>query len=75
LFADDRDAEVWFNTAIGDDEQGTGLIRGSHGSRSELWRMLKREVMDDSVDFDPELIEQMLGPTPSVGGMIPKLLV
>jgi serine/threonine-protein kinase HipA len=37
--------------------------------------MLKREVMDDSVDFDPLLIEQMLGPTPSVGGMIPKLLV
>jgi serine/threonine-protein kinase HipA len=37
--------------------------------------MLKRNVLDENVDFDPQVIEQALGPTPSVGGMIPKLLV
>jgi len=75
LFSDDRSAEAWFEPAVDNDDSGAGLVPGSRGSRSELWRMLKREVMDDSVDFDPRLIEQMLGPTPSVGGMIPKLLV
>jgi serine/threonine-protein kinase HipA len=37
--------------------------------------MLKHEVLDENIDFDPQIIEQTLGPTPSVGGMIPKLLV
>jgi serine/threonine-protein kinase HipA len=32
-------------------------------------------VLDENVAFDAGLIEQALGPTPSVGGMIPKLLV
>ena len=73
LFNDDRAAEDWFKTAADGDHSGAELPPRS--SRSELWRMLKREVMDDNVDFDPQLIEQMLGPTPSVGGMIPKLLV
>lgn len=82
LFSDDRAAEAWFRKAADGDHNGVGLPTpssaspaGSHSSRSELWRMLKREVMDEHVDFDPQLIEQMLGPTPSVGGMIPKLLV
>jgi serine/threonine-protein kinase HipA len=44
-------------------------------SRSQLWRMLKRNVLDENVDFDPRVVEETLGPTPSVGGMIPKLLV
>jgi len=37
--------------------------------------MLKRNVLDENVDFDPRVVEETLGPTPSVGGMIPKLLV
>jgi serine/threonine-protein kinase HipA len=37
--------------------------------------MLKSNVLDEPAAFDPRIIEQTLGPTPSVGGMIPKLLV
>jgi len=62
--------------------QGSGSAAGggspvtlSPDSRSQLWRMLKRNVLDENVDFDPQLVEEALGPTPSVGGMIPKLLV
>jgi serine/threonine-protein kinase HipA len=47
----------------------------SANSRSQLWRMLKRNVLDENLDFDPQVVEEALGPTPSVGGMIPKLLV
>lgn len=67
VFADDRVAESWY----GRDLPPTAAA----GNRSQLWHMLKNTVLDEPLDFDPQLIEKALGPTPSVGGMIPKLLV
>lgn len=73
VFANDLEAEAWY--------QRDARIHADHSNeagvsdRSDLWRMLKRTVMDENVDFDPQIVEQTLGPTPSVGGMIPKLLV
>lgn len=73
IFLDDIVAETWYHsgTASGDD---VAMARAS-SSRSQLWRMLKHDVLDENVDFDPQVVEETLGPTPSVGGMIPKLLV
>lgn len=72
VFANDLEAEAWYqretDLPAGQDAEGAG-------DRSDLWRMLKHTVMDENVDFNPQLVEQTLGPTPSVGGMIPKLLV
>ncbi len=44
------------------------------GSRSEFWRFLKEGT---SQDFSVETLDimRLIGPTPSVGGQIPKLLV
>ena len=73
IFSDDFIAEKWYssNTTTRDD---TAIVKTSN-RRSQLWRMLKRNVLDENVEFDPRVIEETLGPTPSVGGMIPKLLV
>ena len=73
IFSDDIIAEKWYssNRTTRDD---TAIVKTSN-SRSQLWRMLKRNVLDENVEFDPRVIEEALGPTPSVGGMIPKLLV
>jgi serine/threonine-protein kinase HipA len=73
IFPDDISAEQWYRSraSLNDDP---GAAKRS-GKRSQLWRMLKREVLDENLDFDPQQIEQVLGPTPSVGGMISKLLV
>lgn len=68
VFTDDRLAQDWYSRTATD----TPAVAGN---RSQLWQMLKRNVLDEAADFDPRLIEQTLGPTPSVGGMIPKLLV
>ncbi len=71
VFADDLTAARWYDhnppPAAADAER--------RSAQSELWRMIKREVLDENLDFDPQIIEEALGPTPSVGGMIPKLLV
>jgi len=73
VFADDIAAEAWYRTRA--EAGAAGAPVNTPDSRSQLWRMLKRNVLDENIDFDPQLIEQALGPTPSVGGMIPKLLV
>ncbi|MGD8875058.1 MAG: HipA domain-containing protein [Gammaproteobacteria bacterium] len=81
VFADDIVAEAWYRsaTALHDaaamDRDTTRQGGLSANSRSQLWRMLKRNVLDENLDFDPQMVEEALGPTPSVGGMIPKLLV
>ena len=71
VFADDRAAADWYR------REGRPATPSSPtgDSRSQLWRMLRREVLDQNLDFDAAVVEQLLGPTPSVGGMIPKLLV
>ena len=73
IFSDDIIAEKWYGShrTTHDDI----AIVNTSNSRSQLWRMLKRNVLDENVEFDPRVIEETLGPTPSVGGMIPKLLV
>ncbi|MGD8672101.1 MAG: HipA domain-containing protein [Thiogranum sp.] len=70
VFANDIVAESWYGR---DTAAGSGAA--ASGNRSQLWHMLKNNVLDEPVAFDPRLIEETLGPTPSVGGMIPKLLV
>jgi serine/threonine-protein kinase HipA len=72
VFVDDRAAEAWYRR---DTSASHAPPVASSQPRSDLWRMLKRDVLDENVEFDPQLVEQTLGPTPSVGGMIPKLLV
>jgi serine/threonine-protein kinase HipA len=73
VFADDIIAERWYRASTGSRE--TAVTSKPTNRRSQLWRMLKHDVLDENVDFDAQLIEETLGPTPSVGGMIPKLLV
>jgi len=73
VFADDIAARDWYNARVTAGDAPTAV--NAPESRSQLWRMLKHDVLDENVDFDLQLIEQALGPTPSVGGMIPKLLV
>lgn len=73
VFAGDIAAETWYRTgAVSGEAHSFGQAATP---RSELWRMLKHNVLDENVEFDPQVVEQTLGPTPSVGGMIPKLLV
>ncbi len=66
VFPDDR--------AALDAYADTGEPKKRIGSRSEFWRMLK-EGTDQ--DFNQEALDimRLIGPTPSVGGQIPKLLV
>ncbi len=71
VFADDLTAQEWYR------HQPPKAQPPSRAGnlQSKLWRMIKREVLDEATDFDPQIIEEALGPTPSVAGMIPKLLV
>jgi serine/threonine-protein kinase HipA len=81
VFPDDIVAGNWYRAATAShDGPATAAATARQGglsanSRSQLWRMLKRNVLDENIDFDPQVVEEALGPTPSVGGMIPKLLV
>lgn len=66
LFADDMDATgIYYRTAPF--QNSRALTKASNG-RSQLWRMLKRQVLDEHVDFDSVVIEKALGATPSVNG-------
>lgn len=73
VFADDILAEAWYRSSTESPHTLAEVNTSNH--RSQLWRMLKHNVLDENLDFDTQLIEETLGPTPSVGGMIPKLLV
>jgi serine/threonine-protein kinase HipA len=66
VFPDDRAALETY--------AGTDTPRKRVGSRSEFWKFLKEGT---SPDFSDEAIDimRLIGPTPSVGGQIPKLLV
>lgn len=66
VFVDDRQAEEWYMRAHND----TVIA----GNRSEFWSTIKDDIYDitQQTDFD---VLAFLGPTPSVGGMIPKMLV
>ena len=73
VFSDDIVAERWYRSGTAS-RNAAAMVKPSN-SRSQLWRMLKRNVLDENIDFDSQVVEETLGPTPSVGGMIPKLLV
>lgn len=73
VFADDMAAAHWYSAAA--QSHHAAATERTVDSRAQLWRMLRRNVLDENLEFDPGIVEQALGPTPSVGGMIPKLLV
>lgn len=66
LFRDDLQASTWFERPVGTDTVGT---------RSRFWRMLREDISLDQTAFDPDKLARYIGPTPTAGGMIPKLLV
>ncbi len=72
VFSDDITAQNWYRPHVDSEHE---LMSNASSNRSQLWGMLKHNVLDENVEFDPQIIEETLGPTPSVGGMIPKLLV
>lgn len=73
IFRDDRVAEKWYESKT----EQLEII----GKRSNFWHSIKQDIQDistndpDTYDLESEDIVELLGPTPSVGGMIPKLLV
>lgn len=66
LFRDDLQAQAWFERPVAGDAVGT---------RSRFWRMLREDIAFDETAFDADLLAKYIGPTPTAGGMIPKLLV
>ncbi|HFD39878.1 MAG TPA: type II toxin-antitoxin system HipA family toxin [Anaerolineae bacterium] len=67
IFPDDLEAEAWYRAP----QHPQHLI----GKRSAVWKLIREEVRQSAGDeLDMERIAELLGPTPSVGGMIPKLL-
>lgn len=67
VFRDDRAAEAFYAHA-----PATAIISGN---RSKFWNAIRDDVALDIELMDAEAIAELLGPTPSAGGMIPKLLV
>lgn len=66
LFRDDLQASQWFQRPVSTDTVGT---------RSRFWQMLREDISLDQTAFDPAVLARYIGPTPTAGGMIPKLLV
>jgi serine/threonine-protein kinase HipA len=69
LFRDDRAAEAGYQRSA------AAQAAPAPGSRSRFWRTIRDDVALDVAIMDTESIAELLGPTPSAGGMIPKLLV
>lgn len=46
----------------------------SNTDRSAFWKSIREDIAEDMQEINPDQIAQLLGPTPSAGGMIPKLL-
>lgn len=67
VFLDDRVADQWY----GGEMTETLPV----GKRSTFWTHLRHEIQDSVDELDSEEIARLLGPTPSVGGMTPKMLV
>lgn len=67
VFQDDRAAEQWYARSMSSD----ALI----GQRSQVWRFIREDIEHSAMLTDPAQVARLLGPTPSVAGMIPKLLV
>lgn len=66
IFRDDRVAEHYYNHP----EQRNLLT-----SRSAYWKQIQAEIKNTVYDIGEDELLDAFGPTPSVGGMIPKILV
>ena len=66
IFRDDLVAENYYNNP----EQRSLLT-----SRSAYWKQIQAEIKNTVYDIDESDLLDAFGPTPSVGGMIPKILV
>lgn len=71
VFQDDQMASDWYSRL----SDGSFVMRRT--ARSSLWRTLSDEVrqVGPGGDADLDSMASMLGPTPSVGGMITKMLI
>ncbi|MFP5506017.1 MAG: HipA domain-containing protein, partial [Gammaproteobacteria bacterium] len=67
VFRDDRAAAAFYARA-----PDAATVSGG---RSKFWNVIRDDIALDIELMDAEAIAELLGPTPSAGGMIPKLLV
>lgn len=66
IFRDDRVAEYYYNNP---------KLRNLLTSRSAYWKQIQAEIKNTVYDIGEDELLDAFGPTPSVGGMIPKILV
>lgn len=71
IFRDDRVATDWYQEQF----SNPIAIDSADKQRSTFWQQLKSTVEDAVHELSSEDIAAILGPTPSVGGMTPKVLV
>ena len=67
VFRDDVVAGEWYERPAKE--------KPSNTDRSAFWKAIREDIAEDMQEINPDQISQLLGPTPSAGGMIPKLLV
>lgn len=67
VFPDDLAADSWYR-------QPPPMPNQAIGPRSRLWGQIREGFVRDVAPLNPRLVERMLGPTPSAGGMTSKLL-
>lgn len=66
VFGDDIEAEDWYANPV----HPQSVV----GRRSAVWRFVREEIEQSGHAVPADTVAELLGPTPSVGGMIPKLL-
>lgn len=67
VFADDLDADRWYQHPAPAPTQAIG-------PRSRLWGQIRQGFVRDLAPLDARIVEHLIGPTPSAGGMTAKLL-
>ncbi len=67
VFADDLAADRWYR-------QPSPAPRQAIGPRSRLWAQLREGFVHDLAPLDAGVVERLIGPTPTAGGMTSKLL-
>ena len=66
VFRDDREAEQWYSQPV--------YPQSIVGRRSAVWQFVREEIQQSDHAVSADTVAELLGPTPSVGGMMPKLL-
>ncbi|MDP2832056.1 MAG: HipA domain-containing protein [Pseudomonadota bacterium] len=67
VFPDDLAADRWYRLPAPAPSQAIG-------PRSRLWTQLREGFVHDLAPLDARMVEHLIGPTPSAGGMTTKLL-